>query len=281
MPTLITLARNTTPAERERIAKELKAKPDPWASDRLIARKADRIEGVAAAIPLDVFDEPTSNLGDVVRLAKKVLEKHGITEFDVRLKSLGSIPFHAKAIRERLLKNKSLSKNPANIIYVEAKPISGVILVRMGMQQKSAASTGGITLVLEHPTTWHEAADFIRLGIAFHVSIRIVTEGDRMSEQAVNDAKDVVKGWRKANLVVSEGLGDMDNAVGFSLWGTKTEEDLKKIKAPVTFLFGNEVKGLRLSTKNKCKAVVRLGPESSEPLRASQAAAYALGLISK
>ena len=61
---------------------------------------------------------------------------------------------------------------------------------------------------------------------------------------------------------------------------TQAQKALKKVKTPAVFLFGNEVKGLRLETKKKCKAVIRLGPKSSEPLRASQAAAYALGVIS-
>jgi tRNA(Leu) C34 or U34 (ribose-2'-O)-methylase TrmL len=283
MTTLILLARNTTNKEQHRIELELGGREDTWApSGRILAKSAPaKIEGASTIVPLDVFDEPTKTLGDVARLARGVAERHGLTAFDVQLKAFGDVPFHARAIRDRMSKKKEFTSNPESVIYVEAKPAEGAILIRMGVICKEGRADAGAVLVLEHPTTWHEAADFIRLGIALGVEVRFVTLGDRLSMNAIDEAKQVARGWRKARITVVESVDEAlgQQNIGFSLWGTADESALKSLKPPLVFLFGNEEKGLSLETKRKCSQVIRLGPKSSEPLRSSQAAAYALGAL--
>ena len=72
---------------------------------------------------------------------------------------------------------------------------------------------------------------------------------------------------------------------GFSLWGDSPIADLnKKIQSSVQssteilFLFGNEETGLPLWIREKIP-IFHIGQKASEPLRASQAAAYAFGMM--
>jgi tRNA G18 (ribose-2'-O)-methylase SpoU len=46
-------------------------------------------------------------------------------------------------------------------------------------------------------------------------------------------------------------------------------------------IFGNEDRGLLKSTMDKSKFVIKIGNKSSEPLRATQAAVFALGYLFK
>ena len=75
---------------------------------------------------------------------------------------------------------------------------------------------------------------------------------------------------------------------GFSLWGTSPITELitkiKGIKTQIpsknmiNFIFGNEETGLPLKIRDQI-SIYRIGTQASEPLRASQAAAYALGTL--
>jgi tRNA(Leu) C34 or U34 (ribose-2'-O)-methylase TrmL len=67
--------------------------------------------------------------------------------------------------------------------------------------------------------------------------------------------------------------------IGFSMWGKDTLESLTKVSNKKKLLiFGNEKRGLLKSTMESCFKVIKIG-SSSEPLRATQAASFALGYI--
>ena len=119
------------------------------------------------------------------------------------------------------------------------------------------------------------------MAIVFKVPLRISTENDTRTVHAISDAKKIVKGHEKCKVDVykttKQAIEGLD-AVAFSLWGDKHETYLKKNKVDA-LVFGNEERGLKLDSQKACKAVVHLGPKSSEPMRATQAAAYALGIM--
>ena len=98
---------------------------------------------------------------------------------------------------------------------------------------------------------------------------------------AISEAKKIVKGYEKCKVEVYpttvKAIAGL-NAVALSLWGDKGEPFLRAEQVDA-LVFGHEERGLKLSTQKACKAVVHLGPKSSEPMRATQAAAYALGVM--
>ncbi|MBN3037684.1 MAG: hypothetical protein JW834_04540 [Candidatus Diapherotrites archaeon] len=286
MQTLLKLSRFIDSDEQKQLVQELVRKGFRVRSDSLVPVRRllvegefnERVDGVNAAIPI-IAEEKTRTLSDVVSVLKRVGPAEG---FVVKANFIGDVPFHLRAIRERLRKKKVV-ENEDNVLYLEAKKTGDSVLVRVGtFSAPQSVARPSVVLVLESPKTAFEVADFLRLGICFGLEVRVSTGGDIRSLHAVQEAKGIVKGHEKMSVQVfrttEQAVGDMD-AIAFSLWGKEDESCLKKLSGPVALVFGNEERGLRLSTQKACKAVVRLGPKSSEPMRASQAASYALGVM--
>ena len=69
--------------------------------------------------------------------------------------------------------------------------------------------------------------------------------------------------------------------ISYSLWGKDNIDVLKEYhNKKMLFIFGNEKRGLKKSTMDLSQRVISIGnKQSSEPLRATQAAAFALGYL--
>ncbi len=291
MKTLITLARFVSPSEQKEVAgriseMEYHVHSDPFAPQRrlIVEGKADgklfEVEGVSQVIPI-VMEGQTKTLSEAAKLIINAARKQKLSSFTIRAKLFGDVPFHERALRDRV---KKKIKHPAGrTLYVEAHKKGGGVYIRVGLpiQFHTEAKTP-VVLVLESPKTPHEIADFLRLAIAFKAQLRISMEGDLRTLHALEEAKSIIKGHEKTKVMTykhtADAIAGLD-AVALSLWGDKGEKWLSKSGAQA-LVFGNEERGLKLSTQRQCKAVVHLGPRSSEPMRASQAAAYALGVLS-
>jgi len=139
-------------------------------------------------------------------------------------------------------------------------------------------------LLIESPKTIGEISDFVRLSKTFKLKIFISTLNDPDCARAIAEFKKS-NSFDKADIEIIQFSDDLKKdyaLVGFSLWGRQTINDLKTIdqkNKKLLFLFGNEKRGLKKSTMDMCNLVIKIGENSSEPLRATQAAAYALGYL--
>jgi len=139
-------------------------------------------------------------------------------------------------------------------------------------------------LLIESPKTIGEISDFVRLSKTFKTKIFISTLNDPDCARAIAEFKKS-NTFDKADIEIIQFSDDLKKdytLVGFSLWGRQTVIDLKRIdqkSKKLLFLFGNEKRGLKKSTMDMCDLVIKIGENSSEPLRATQAAAYALGYL--
>ncbi|MCK4326858.1 MAG: hypothetical protein KAW41_00090 [Candidatus Diapherotrites archaeon] len=290
MKTLVTLARFVSPAEQKEIASRIaamgyKVQSDPWAPQRRLivegeaSGKLFEVEGVSQVIPIHA-EAKTKTLSEAAKLIADTTKKLNLSSFTIRAKFLGDIPFHQRALRERV--KKKAKNTPGRTLYIEAKKQADYVLVRVGLPELFHTEKDiPLVLVLESPKTPHEIADFLRLAIVFKVPLRISLEGDLRTLHALQEAKSIVKGHEKTTVMTYkttlEAIKDR-KAVALSLWGDKGEGFLKKEKVDA-LVFGNEERGLKLSTQKTCVGVVHLGPRSSEPMRSCQAAAYALGVM--
>jgi len=291
MQSLLTLARFISPAEQQEVAKRIAEMgysvcSDPWAPQRRLlvegpqAGKLYEIEGVSQVIPL-LVQKDTKTLSEAAEAVASVAKELKLSSFTVRLKCLGDVPFHEKALRERV--HKKTGNSPGRTLYVEARPMPGCVAVRVGMPEVFHEEKRlGLVLVLESPKTPHEIADFLRLSVVFNTPLRISIENDVRTVHALQDAKAIVKGHEKTEVTTYRTTLDAiqgRKAAAFSMWGDSDEKWLKTSGVD-TLVFGNEERGLKLSTQKACVGVVHLGPHSSEPMRSTQAAAYALGVLS-
>ena len=289
--TLLTLARFVSPAEQKEIAARItemdyKVASDHFAPQRrlLVEGEADgklfEVEGVSQVIPI-YAEEKTNTLSEAAKVIIKVARDLELNSFTLRAKFLGDVPFHERALRERV--KKRVKHTPGPTLYVEARQEKDCVIIRVGIPMVFHKGTKELPIiVLESPKTPHEIADFLRLAIVFNTELRISIEGDVRTLHALQEAKKIVKGHEKTKVITYQHTVDAirgKNAVALSLWGDKGEEFLRK-ETIDAIVVGNEERGLKLATQKDCKAVVHLGPKSSEPMRASQAAAYAFGVIS-
>ncbi|GEM_PF-1079315 len=146
------------------------------------------------------------------------------------------------------------------------------------------ASTIYPDLLIESPKTIGEISDFVRLSKTFKLKIFISTLNDPDCARAIAEFKKS-NTFDKADIEIIQFSDDLKKdytLIGFSLWGRQTVADLKRTdqkNKKLLFLFGNEKRGLKKSTMDMCDLVIKIGENSSEPLRATQAAAYALGYL--
>jgi len=290
---LINLARFVSYKEKKEIFKELKHKGyvvenDSWSYRRLIVNKLIKPKPYAASI----IELKETFFPKTISETVERLKKYKIKE--IKAKIGRDVPFHAKAITDRYLKKNKYNKS-GQIIYLEANIIDGKPAVRIGVyldiynqQNNNNKNTNKQStikkypdLAIESPYTFGEIADFVRLSKIFKIKVYIATNKDKDSEEAINEFKKT-NSFDKGNIEVIDyisKLKDKYEFIGFSMWGKNTVQDILKNNSKNKLLiFGNERRGLRKSTMDMCTSLIKIA-KSSEPLRATQAASFALGFI--
>ncbi|MHA1512952.1 MAG: TrmH family RNA methyltransferase, partial [Candidatus Hodarchaeales archaeon] len=165
----------------------------------------------------------------------------------------------------------------------------GEKFIRQSVQPLSQIPTP--VLVLYSPHTVQEVADFFRLALTFNTQVILTDENDQVETIVQEVEKTYFKGISKISFEITDSLESLmkkkvsTKVFGFSLWGNSPIADLRKkihIKkrspGEILFLFGNEETGLPLWIRDEIP-IFHIGQKASEPLRASQAAAYAFGMI--
>lgn len=139
-------------------------------------------------------------------------------------------------------------------------------------------------LLIESPKTIGEISDFVRLSKTFKMKVYISTLNDPDCARAISEFKNL-NTFEKADVEIIQFSDDLKKEyllVGFSLWGKDKVSSLSNLNIGskrLLFIFGNEKRGLKKSTMDMCDRVIKIGENSSEPLRATQAAAFALGYL--
>jgi tRNA(Leu) C34 or U34 (ribose-2'-O)-methylase TrmL len=264
----------------------------------------------AITIPSSFYNLESASLSELIIKIISFLRVNNASEYSFDFLSIGKAPFHKKAIQDRLKKKKfSLSPNSKFKLYLEVNSLKGQ---NLGAERRVIARIGrkfippiystetifsfSPQLILYSPYTVQEVADFFRLSLAFKIPIILTDENGRAEKLIEKVTSSYYKGINKINYRITSSLAKFINesknkTFGFSLWGTSSIADLiPKVKnfnlqfpdkKLINFVFGNEETGLPLNIQNKIK-MFRIGTQASEPLRASQAAAYVLGtLLSK
>lgn len=303
---LINLSRFVSYKEKKEIFKELKNKNyevsnDSWSYRRFILNKPIKNKHYIASI-IEIKEEfNAKTISEVIEKLQKYKVK------DIKPKINHDVPFHARAIKERFLKKNKLDPNGKNI-YLEARNNNEKIEVRIGyyFEEKqeennqshknnkqntnsNSNSNKNINrefrypdLVLECPFTLGEISDFVRMSKTFKSTVYLITLKNKFSKLAINNFLKE-NSFHKANIKVISHISDIkknyDEIIGFSMWGKNTLSDLNKVVYKKSlFVYGNEKKGLQKETMDICSKMIKIG-NSSEPLRATQAAAYAFGYL--
>jgi len=282
---LLNLARFVSYNEKKEIYKELKHKGynvsnDAWSYRRLILDKP--IKGkpyIASLIELKEAFEQDNLTQTIDRLSKYKIK-------EIKAKIDRNVPFHEKAITDRYSKKHKFVED-GDVIYLEAKTEKDKVLVRIGVymdEKENKVIEKKINypdLAIESPFTLGEIGDFLRFTKTFKMKIYILTLNDKDSLQNVsNFLKD--NSFDKGNVTVVKDINAIKanyNIIGFSMWGKDPISSLvEKNNKKTLLIFGNERRGLLKSTMEECSKVIKIG-SSSEPLRATQAASFALGYI--
>ncbi|MFX1250338.1 MAG: TrmH family RNA methyltransferase [Promethearchaeota archaeon] len=315
---LIKLARFVTPQEQLKLQEQIftyfkssskiSLKRDPWAAKyrllltslhSLSSKTISELYTLPGVWEISILDEfSADSLNKVISLIKTYLTEHRLSPNQVfpKIRIFKNTAFHKQALLDRWRKKigSIISESEAtSFLYIEAKQN----LLRIGQivpQISSPAPSFApfikyLCLVLERPTTADEISDFIRLCISFSLPLHLVLSSSDASllEEAKKRAGG--RGFQKVRIATYQSISKAvagTKAYGFSLWTGKNEHDLKEIfrnwvDSPhkISLVFGNEKAGLSLETRQQLRKIFHLGPSSSEPLRASQAASYILGLM--
>ncbi|MFX1285058.1 MAG: TrmH family RNA methyltransferase [Promethearchaeota archaeon] len=336
---LVKLARFITPQEQVEISNEIKkssnqfinvvqVRNDKWApKNRLIVKLGLKTTGSpslnieqyvrallkkpglvsAVIITTDMYNWESKSLNMLIRVLTTYLKTNETSEFNLEFVSIGKVPFHRKAIIDRLKKRNIKYLEKSNfVLYLEAfnkkadkKTNTPIIQCRIGRKFSPIISPKVIynnslpQLVLYSPFTAQEVADFFRLGLAFSIPVIITDENNRANDLIKKVRERYYKGLDKIEYHITSSLSKFldkyeENCFGFSLWGTTHVNELPKFiervksstseRKDVSLIFGNEETGLPLFVRKKIP-MFRIGIQTSEPLRASHAAAYALGVL--
>lgn len=309
---LINLARFVSYKEKKEIYKELKDKGikisnDSWSYRRFIVDKiAPNKPYIANTIELKETFSPKTIADTIDRL-----DKYKIKEIKAKINT--GVPFHAKAIIDRYTKKKKFESN-GKIIYLEARMENDSPVVRIGeyvgslnnleddnnnnsknkftphkndlktrFSQNNLNKNDYPDLAIESPYTLGEISDFVRLSKTFKMKVFIITNKDNECEDAIRKFLET-NSFDKGNIRVIKSFEEIDNnytLLGFSMWGKIGVQEILRtsINKPKLLIFGNERRGLLKKTMDKCSKVIKIGNNSSEPLRATQAATFALGYI--
>lgn len=278
---LATTNRNITSEELKSIFRQLKQQNvnfviDSWNLNNIIFIDSPvKYNGIASLIKiLEEFEIKT--LTDIA----EHLSKYKIKEIHAKIRK--DLKFHEKAIEDRFLRKNKF--NPQGIVlYLEAKTKGDKTAIRIGEiinpELPNQNQDVRIDLLLENSTNIQEIADFLRLSVALQCTVYF--KNYFAIDEKISQAKKLFKS-NKTNYKQIKSINEVKDyfLIGFSLWGKDSEKSLFKAKAgKILLLFGNEERGLLKETMDSCKLVVHLGPKSSEPLRANQAAAYAVGVL--
>lgn len=255
--------------------------------------------------PEDLFEKTIYSFSELVKTIITFLESNNAdNKILLHFKSFGKIPLHKRAILNRL-KKKGIVNDPENgfPIYIEMKTIlkegsdSTSFFLRLGKMIISPKTTKSpqvikrTKLVLFSPFTVQEVADFFRLALTFNTQVIFTNENKKVEILIEKTRKTLYKGIDKIDYKIVDSISKlMKNTkrgifVGFSLWGSisivKMPAKLassNNISNQIFLLFGNEEQGLPLYLRDQIP-MFHIGTQASEPLRASQAAAYALGVL--
>lgn len=284
---LINLARFVSYNEKKEIFKELKKKGylvsnDSWSYRRLVVNKPVENKPYVASIIEITETFFQDNLSETINK----LNKYNIKEIKTKIDR--TVPFFEKAIVDRFLK-KNTFKQTGDSIYIEARKKEGKVEVRIGKYlneknkpTKNKLQTNNLPdLAIESPYTLGEIGDFLRLSKTFNIKVYILTLNDSDSlENIKRFLKD--NNFSKANISIIKDIDIIKNQYdiySFSMWGKDSLLTInEKTNKKKLLLFGNEKRGLLKSTMEKSKKIIKIG-SSSEPLRATQAASFALGYI--
>jgi tRNA(Leu) C34 or U34 (ribose-2'-O)-methylase TrmL len=275
---LVTLSRFINLKEKKVLVKELKRRgykvdDDPWSTKSLLLDKKPKPSpSIASIIELKKSVSP-NNLTELV----ECLSKYKIKK--IKTKIGAKVPFHTLAIIQRYQRKYKFDEDGA-VFYLEARN-ENKLEVRFGeVIEDELAQVEYPDLAIESPKTMGEISDFIRMSKIFGSKVYIITLKDQKCKYAL---KDFLKenSFNKANVEIVDTIEEIQKKylfVSFSLWGKDT---LRKVKSKQNLLliFGNEKRGLLKSTMDKSKYVIKIGNKSSEPLRATQAAAFAIGYL--
>jgi tRNA(Leu) C34 or U34 (ribose-2'-O)-methylase TrmL len=328
---LVKLSRFVTPKEQEILirdmdlklrnySKKVNVKEDPWGTRyRILISISENIAltkglintilsnpGVNNLIVFqhDLFDTRSDTLSQLMKtILKYIRSKTHSNTINVNFHALGRVPFHKKAILDRLKKKDIINDPKADFkLYIEVRQVQGKHLDDKGVQlrigekiirqtKQPSSHIQTPKLVLFSPYTIQEVADFFRLALTFNTQ-GIITDENSKAEEIIQDVeKTYFKGIDKINFEIESSLDSLIDKkseckfYGFSLWGKSPIAELKaEIKRNtnshegILFLFGNEETGLPLWIREKIN-IFHIGKKASEPLRASQAAAYVFGMM--
>jgi hypothetical protein len=281
---LINLARFVSYNEKKEIFKELKQKGyevenDSWSYRRLIINKPMKPKPFAASI----IELKETFFPKTISETVEKLKKYKIKE--IKAKIGREVPFHGKAITDRYLK-KNKYNDSGDIIYLEANMINEKPCVRIGIYQNTN-KTKTITkinnypdIAIESPFTFGEIADFVRLSKIFKIKVYIATNKDKDCIEAISNFKRD-SSFDKGNIEVIDYIFELKEKyefIGFSMWGNKSIQEIINSKRNKLLIFGNERRGLMKSTMDSCTSLIKIA-NASEPLRSTQAAAFAFGYI--
>jgi tRNA(Leu) C34 or U34 (ribose-2'-O)-methylase TrmL len=328
---LVKLSRFVTPKEQEILirdldlklrnySKKVKVKEDPWGTRQRIlisiSTNTTLTKGLINTIlsnpgvnnlivfQQDLFETRPATLSQLMKTALEYIRsKTNSNTININFHALGRVPFHKKAILDRLRKKEIINDPKADFkLYIEVRQLQGKHLDEKGVQlrigekiirqaKQPSSHIQTPILVLFSPHTIQEVADFFRLALTFNTQV-IITDENSKAEEIIQDVeKTYFKGIDKINFEIESSLDSlMDKKsdctfYGFSLWGKSPSTELNaEIKRnihsheDILFLFGNEETGLPLWVRDKI-SIFHIGKKASEPLRASQAAAYAFGMM--
>ena len=328
---LVKLSRFVTPKEQDILVQDLnrqfkdysnkvKVRNDPWGSRyRILISNINNVvltEGIIDKILLNpgvnnvtifqkiFFETRIDTLSQLMKiLIEYIRTKTDDNAININFHALGRVPFHKKAILDRLRKKGLKNDQKADFkLYLEVRQSQdimkddGGIQVRIGekIMRTSDQPLSQIPtpiLVLYSPHTVQEVADFFRLALTFNTQVILTDENNKVESIIQEVEKTYFKGISKISFEITDSLESLlkkksDSKVfGFSLWGNSPIADLnrkildkKRSPGDILFLFGNEETGLPLWVRDKIP-IFHIGQKASEPLRASQAAAYAFGMI--
>ncbi len=225
------------------------------------------------------------------------------TTYSLDFRAIGKVPFHKKAIIDRLQKkNFEFHTHSKFHLYLEIRSFKEKnrqnLQTRIGRKfvpeafSKEALQISP-QLIIYSPYTEQEIADFLRLGLVFKIPLIFTDENKNTQDLIKRTQKTYFKGISKVSFKIIPSLetfikNNTERSFGFSLWGTKPVHDLPSIIQPIAnqdkekplinFIFGNEQIGLPLFVHHHIP-MFHIGGYASEPLRASQAASYALGTL--
>ncbi|MFX0063598.1 MAG: TrmH family RNA methyltransferase [Candidatus Hermodarchaeota archaeon] len=315
---LIKLARFVTHQEQLKIQEQIltffkfsskiSLKRDPWAAKyrllltslhSLSPKTISELYTLPGVWEISILDEfIADSLSEVINVIKTYLTEHRLSSNQIfpKIRIFKNTAFHRQALLDRWRKKigSVISESEATtFLYIEAKQnllrIGKIVPQVLSPTPSFVPFTRYLCLVLERPTTADEISDFIRICISFNLPLRLVLSSSDASLLEAAKKRAGGRGFPKVRITTYQSISKAvagTKAYGFSLWTTKNEHDLKKVfrnwfDSPhkISLVFGNEKSGLSLETRQKIRETIHLGPPSSEPLRASQAASYILGLM--